>query len=95
MATASISVNGQCEPGFEDLRNAFTSHLESGKDEHAQLCVYVDGRCVADLWGSSVAASARGGETTYGPDLLHVSHSQSLTVNTIMGLGQILLLHSR
>ena len=63
-----VSVHGVCEHGFEELQNLFSWHLESGKDENAQLCVYVDGACVVDLWGSSTT-----GNFTYGPDLLHVS----------------------
>ena len=64
-----VSVHGVCEHGFEELQNLFSWHLESGKDENAQLCVYVDGACVVDLWGSSTT-----GNFTYGPDLLHVSN---------------------
>ena len=68
-----VSVHGVCEPGFEELQNLFSWHLECGKDENAQLCVYVDGACVVDLWGSSTT-----GNFTYGPDLLHVSYFNSI-----------------
>jgi len=76
-SNVGISVNGLCEPGFEELRNTFTSHLESGKDENAQLCVYFDGKCVADLWGTSV------GNTQYGPDLMHMIFSSGKSVMSI------------
>ena len=71
-----VSVHGVCEHGFEELQNLFSWHLESGKDENAQLCVYVDGACVVDLWGSSTT-----GNFTYGPDLLHVSNPYQLNVS--------------
>jgi len=79
-----VSVHGVCEHGFEELQNLFSWHLESGKDENAQLCVYVDGACVVDLWGSSTT-----GNFTYGPDLLHMIFSSGKSVAAIVMAMQV------
>ena len=64
-----ITAKGTCKEGYKSVRALFESHLRTGKDENAQLCVYVEGERVIDLWGSSI------GDTKYGPDDLQASLS--------------------
>jgi CubicO group peptidase (beta-lactamase class C family) len=45
------SAEGICDPAFASVRAAFEANLADGSDLGASLAVYVDGRCVVDLWG--------------------------------------------
>ena len=42
---------GSCDPAFADVRAVFDANLASGDDLGAAVAVYLDGRCVVDLWG--------------------------------------------
>jgi len=44
-------VQGTCAPGFEGVRDAIASTLDSGLDVGACAAVTVDGELVADVWG--------------------------------------------
>src|SRR5262245_18373502 len=44
-------VDGFVKPGFEAVRDAFTSNISSGADIDAAACVFIDGEAVVDLWG--------------------------------------------
>ena len=68
MATP-VLLQGECDQRYESVKHLFESHLASGKDENAQLCVYVEGKRVVDLWGSST------GDANYGPDNIQVSNN--------------------
>ncbi|GIU84506.1 MAG: esterase [Acidimicrobiales bacterium] len=50
---------GEVDAAFEPVREAFAENFSAGRETGAALCVYVDGRCVVDLWGG-VADSASG-----------------------------------
>ena len=39
-------------PGYETVREMFEENFQSGSEENSQLCVYVQGEVVVDLWGS-------------------------------------------
>jgi CubicO group peptidase (beta-lactamase class C family) len=47
---ASTSVHGITVPDFEPVRVAYEALVESETDCAGQLCVYVDGKRVVDLW---------------------------------------------
>ncbi|CAA9214225.1 MAG: Putative esterase [uncultured Acidimicrobiales bacterium] len=47
---ADAMVEGSCEPGFEKVREVFTSSFDKG-EVGAGVAVYVDGQAVVDLWG--------------------------------------------
>ena len=38
-------------PGYETVQQMFEENFRSGGEEKSQLCVYVDGEVVVDLWG--------------------------------------------
>ena len=59
-------VQGTCAVGFEDVRALFENNFRKGHEVNAQLCIYVDGNVVVDLYGTAV------GDTEYGPDTLSV-----------------------
>lgn len=48
---AKVQVQGTCSDEFAPVRAAFTHNLETGQDIGASVAVFVDGRCVVDLWG--------------------------------------------
>lgn len=69
-----IILKGTCADDYQSVKDLFQSHLETGKDENAQLCVFADGKCVVDLWGSSI------GDEKFGPDNLQVVCSSGKSV---------------
>jgi len=49
--TNSYIVEGEVAPGYESVKDLFISKFEIGCEENSQLCVYVKGEKVIDLWG--------------------------------------------
>ena len=64
---SNITVGGTCIKEFEPVKRQFYKNFVEGKEENAQLCVYLGDHCVVDLWGSFK------GNEKYGPGSLHVS----------------------
>ena len=50
--SAQFQVSGRVAPGYETVRQMFEENFRSGSEENSQLCVYVEGEVVVDLWGS-------------------------------------------
>lgn len=46
-----IEINGQCEKGFEAVKNAFAANFENNADVGASVAVTMRGELVVDLWG--------------------------------------------
>ena len=42
---------GSCDPAFTAVRDVLAESIATGEDLGAAVSVYVDGRCVVDLWG--------------------------------------------
>lgn len=63
---SNISIDGTCIKEFDPVRKKFCENFVNGKEENAQLCIYLGDRCVVDLWGSTTK------DKTYGPDSFHV-----------------------
>ena len=69
-----MKLEGHCDPGFERVKEQFMLHLEDGKDDNAQLCIYHKDKCVVDLWGSRLD------DQSYGPDTLQIVFSSGKNV---------------
>ena len=48
---AAVTVDGDADPRFAGLVDAFRTNLASGEELGGSLCVLVDGRPVVDVWG--------------------------------------------
>ena len=71
------SIEGQVSPGYETVKDLFTDNFLTGRETHAQLCVYVQGAKVVDLWGT--ASTQEVGHFT-GDSLTNIfSSTKSLT----------------
>jgi len=70
-------IGGTFDKEYESVRDLFKKNFETGREEDAQLCVYVEGRKVVDLWGSAV------GDTTYTGDSLQCVFSSSKAITAI------------
>jgi len=46
-----VPIDGEVEPGFEAVRDAFARNFTEHGDVGAQFCLHVEGRKVVDLWG--------------------------------------------
>ena len=49
-----LILEGHCEKQYEPVKEKLLHMLKHGAEENVQLCVYVDGKCVIDLYGSAV-----------------------------------------
>lgn len=47
-----VTVQGKVAPGYESVKKIFQENFNTGREESAQLCVYVGKEIVVDLWGS-------------------------------------------
>lgn len=73
----SAVVQGSVAPGYESVGELFRENIRSGKERNAQLCVYVEGECVVDLWGSAEA------DPGYDGDSLQCVFSSSKAVTAV------------
>ena len=48
-----VIINGTVAPGFESVRELYQRNMASLAEANSQLCVYVGGQRVVDLWGSA------------------------------------------
>ena len=65
-SSEKIKIDGICEKQYEPVKEHLLEMLTKGKEENVQLCVYVNGKCVVDLYGTAV------GDTNYDHDKLQV-----------------------
>lgn len=74
-------IGGFVKPGYEPVRECFERHFENHVNQCAQVCVFVRGEKVADLWGALKDPAADGPRYGYGPSSLQnvFSSSKSLT----------------
>lgn len=47
----AAELNGHCDPRFLRVHDVLATHIRSGKEVGASLCVTIDGEPVIDLWG--------------------------------------------
>jgi len=75
--SSTAIVQGAVSPGYEPVREMFKKNVETGRERDAQLCIYVGGEVVVDLWGSAE------GDTSYTADSLQCIFSSSKAVTAI------------
>src|SRR5579862_8583801 len=76
----SMDIEGQVEPGYEGVRDAFAANFTSHGDVGAAFCLYVKGRKVVDIWGG--LADAKTGRK-WDEDTLTLVYSTSKGVSAI------------
>jgi CubicO group peptidase (beta-lactamase class C family) len=69
-----VMVEGQVEPGFEAVKEAFVHNFARGRETGAAFCLHVGGRVMVDLRGGSIDAE---GIRPYGPDALQLVFSST------------------
>ena len=50
--SSPVKIEGHCDAKFLRVKDHFKEMISKGSDENLQLCVYVNGQCVIDLFGS-------------------------------------------
>jgi CubicO group peptidase (beta-lactamase class C family) len=83
-----VTVEGEVAPGFESVRDAFTSNFQKGLERNAQLCVYRNGERVVDLWGTNnEPGMSTGPESGYTGDTIQSVYSSGKAIeSTIFGM---------
>ena len=76
-------IDGVCDAAFTDVRDVFAANLGSGDDLGAAVAVFVDGRCVVDLWGG--VADERAGRA-WARDTAAVTFSATKAVSAAAAL---------
>ena len=71
-----IDIKGTVAPGFESVKQMFAENFSKGREENAQLCVYVGEEKVVDLWGSTT-------DKSYTADTLTTIFSSSKSLTAI------------
>lgn len=56
-------LEGTVAPGFERIQRLYERNMRTLAERNTQLCVYVEGECVVDLWGSAVDDDAFSGDS--------------------------------
>src|SRR5436189_4906721 len=51
MTESPILIDGECDPAFAAVRDAFAENFRRRGEVGAAVCVYRDGNKVVDLWG--------------------------------------------
>jgi CubicO group peptidase (beta-lactamase class C family) len=69
-----VTIEGQVEPGFESVKEAFSHNFEVGREIGAAFCLHVGGRKVVDLYGGSFDAE---GTKPYAQDTLQLVFSST------------------
>jgi len=57
MGQINTKIHGTVAPGYESVKDMFTDNFRAGREENAQLCVYVGDELVVDLWASQDSSS--------------------------------------
>ena len=81
--TESTTIDGDVEPGFEAVADAFAANFRDRGEVGAAVAAYVDGRKVIDLWGG-LADPAAGRAWT--ADSVPILFSMTKGVSTILAL---------
>merc|ERR1719342_284842 len=71
-------IEGSVEPGYEPVRDIFTHNCQHGSEEHSQLCAYVDGKRVVDLW------CRINDQSTFNGDSFTCAYSNAKTVTAVV-----------
>jgi len=87
-STRADLTHGAVAPGFENVQKMFEQNVRSGGELQAQLCVFVGGRQVVDLWGSSSPGDGFSGDSLINS----FSSSKSLTCIAMARLVEMGLL---
>eukprot|EP00928_Gymnodinium_smaydae_P031938 TRINITY_DN23275_c0_g1_i1.p1 TRINITY_DN23275_c0_g1~~TRINITY_DN23275_c0_g1_i1.p1 ORF type:complete len:456 (-),score=52.25 TRINITY_DN23275_c0_g1_i1:296-1663(-) len=77
-----VAVYGHVDPGYEKVRETFLAHFHDGVEHCAQICAYVRGRKVVDLWGEDKDAGFT--PQNYGPDSLQNVFSSSKAITSLV-----------
>ena len=56
-SSKDVQINGTVAPGYEPVKEMFTDNFRKGREESAQLCVYVGEEKVVDIWASTTIPS--------------------------------------
>ena len=63
---SNVLLDGFCDKNYEPVKEHLHKMLHEGAEENLQLCVYVDKKCVIDLYGTAV------GDKSYNAESIQV-----------------------
>ena len=74
----TVKVFGYCDFNYIPVRNHLEQMLKNGIEENAQLCVYVEGECVLDLYAKSQKSSK------YSPESNQLLFGSGMVIESIL-----------
>ena len=80
-------ISGWADPAFTAVRDVFADSIERGDDLGAAVAVYLDGRCVLDLWGG-VADQRSGREWEQDTACVAFSATKPITATAALLLAE-------
>jgi len=80
--TNKYIVEGEVSPGYESVKDLFISKFDLGSEENSQLCIYVKGEKVVDLWGRIDKTNDFNGDS-----LINVFSSTKSVTAIVMGMA--------
>ena len=72
-----ILLDGYCDKNYEPVKKHVEKMLKDGAEENLQLCVYVEEKCVVDLYGTAI------GDKTYTADSIQTIFSSGKSIESI------------
>ncbi len=86
MPSRPVHIQGEVAPGFESIRTLYEHNMRTLEEKQTQLCIYVQGEKVVDLWASVVEGDG------FSPDsLVNVFSSgkslEAIAIGWLFGQG--------
>ena len=75
-----MPVFGTVAPGYESVRERFERHVSDGMEDCAQVCAFVHGELVVDIYGYCT----KGAQTDYGASCIQNIFSSSKVITSIV-----------
>jgi len=95
-----FTIGGEVAEGYEEVQYIFEQHFRDGCEDRAQVCAYVGGRKVVDLWGVTESGGAcikgtdciansegnlcQNTKNCYGPDWMQNVFSSSKSLTSLV-----------
>ena len=75
---SKVLLDGYCHKNYQPVKERLEEMLHDGKEENVQLCVYVDEKCVVDLYGTAI------GDMSYTAETIQTIFSSGKSIESVV-----------